>query len=60
MVRRLSFDAVEIGTEFLAREFGIGEKAQVEALTQLEIKNPGFNEDEYKTAFEVGKIWAAL
>ena len=60
LVRRLSFDAAEIGAGFLGGEYGKGETALAEALTLLETKNPGFTEDEYRTAFEVGKIWAAL
>ena len=60
MVRRLSFDTIEIGTGFLAGEYGNGDKAEAVALSILEKKNPGFTDAEYRTAFEIGRIWAVL
>jgi len=60
MVRRLSFDAAEIGAGVLAGEYGSGDAARAAALSELEKRNPKFSQDEYRTAFEVGMIWAAL
>lgn len=59
-VRRLSFDAAEIGSLFCANHYGKGEPAQAAALADLEERNPGFSEPEYRTAFAVGQMWAGL
>ena len=59
-VRRLSFDASGIGSDFLTGQYGSGESAQAAALAKLEERNPGFSEAEYRTAFLVGRMWAGL
>jgi hypothetical protein len=59
-VRRLSFDAAEIGSGFCNGEFGEGLNAAAAALAELETRNPGFSGAEYRTAFSVGRIRAGL
>lgn len=59
-VRRLSFDALEIGTAFGQGLYGEGEDAKSAAIRELNERDPGFSEAEYRTAFSVGLIWAAL
>jgi len=59
-VRRLSFDAAEIGCGFRDGQYGKGESAMAAALAELEEKNPGFSIAEYRTAFAVGQMWAGL
>ena len=59
-VRRLSFDVTEICTAFREGEYGNGDGAQAAALCDLEGRNPGFTEAEYRTAFLVGQMWAGL
>jgi hypothetical protein len=59
-VRRLSFDVVEVCTALREGEYGSGGDAKAAALSDLEGKNPGFSETEYRTAFGVGLMWAEL
>jgi hypothetical protein len=59
-VRRLSFDALEAGSEYLGGGFGDGGDAKRKAESTLEVKNPGFTKPEYSTAFSVGLMWASL
>ncbi|WP_321508032.1 hypothetical protein [uncultured Methanoregula sp.] len=59
-VRRLSFDAAEIGAGFHDGQYGEGESARAAALAELEERNAGFSEAEYRTAFSVGLMWAGL
>ena len=59
-VRRLSFDALEAGTTFIQGDYGEGDPAKAAAIADLESKNPGFSESEYRTAFSVGLLWAGL
>jgi hypothetical protein len=59
-VRRLSFDVTEICTAFREGAYGSGDDAQAAALCELEDRNPGFTDAEYRTAFLVGQMWAGL
>jgi hypothetical protein len=59
-VRRLSFDIVEVCAAFHEGEYGMDDAAKGSALADLERKNPGFSEPEYRTAFSVGLMWAQL
>jgi hypothetical protein len=59
-VRRLSFDVKEICTAFREGAYGSGDDAQAAALCELEDRNPGFTDAEYRTAFLVGQMWAGL
>lgn len=59
-VRRLSFDVLEIASMFRQGEFGEGDSAKAAALAELEGRDPGFSEPEYRTAFSVGLLWAGL
>jgi hypothetical protein len=59
-VRRLSFDVVEICTAYREGDYGSGNEAKAAALCDLEGKDPGFSEPEYRTAFSVGLLWVQL
>jgi hypothetical protein len=59
-VRRLSFDVLEVCTAFNGGEYGTGDRAKAAALFDLEKKDPGFTEPEYRTAFSVGLMWVQL
>lgn len=59
-VRRLSFDVTEICAAFREGEYGSGDGAKAAALCELEDRNPGFTDAEYRTAFLVGLMWAGL
>ena len=59
-VRRLSFDVVEVCTGFREGQYGTGDEAQAAAFCDLEDKDPGFTDEEYRTAFAVGMIWAGM
>ncbi len=59
-VRRLSFDVVEVAGAFREGQYGKGDDAESAALCELEDKDPGFTDTEYRTAFRVGQMWAAL
>jgi hypothetical protein len=59
-VRRLSFDAAEIGAAFREGQYGKGGDAKAAAIAELETRNSGFLEQEYLTAFAVGVMWAGL
>jgi hypothetical protein len=59
-VRRLSFDVVEAAGAFRDGQYGEGDDAEAAALCELEDKDPGFSEAEYRTAFEVGLMWAQM
>jgi hypothetical protein len=59
-VRRLSFDVVELAGAFREGQYGAGEDAEAAVLCELTAKDPGFTKAEYRTAFEVGLMWAAL
>lgn len=59
-VRRLSFDAAEAGLGFVNGEYGMDDGARLRAIADLEVRNPGFSAAEYRTAFEVGLMWAGL
>ena len=59
-VRRLSFDVTEIATAFREGQYGTGPDAEAAALCELEDKDPGFSDAEYRTAFKVGQLWAGL
>ncbi len=59
-VRRLSFDVTEICTLFREGQYGTGDGARGAALQELMERNPGFTDAEYRTAFNVGLMWAGL
>jgi hypothetical protein len=59
-VHRLSFDVVVVCTAFNAGEYGTGDRANAAALSDLEKKDAGFTEPEYRTAFAAGVVWAGL
>jgi hypothetical protein len=59
-VRRLSFDVVEVCAAFRDGDYGMDDAAKGAALAELESKDPGFSESEYRTAFSVGLMWAEL
>jgi hypothetical protein len=59
-VRRLSSDVVEVCAAFRAGEYGSGDAAMAAALSDLEGKNRGFSEPEYRTAFATGLMWVEL
>lgn len=59
-VRRLSFDVTEICSAFLEGKYGGSDTARAAALSEIEVRNPGFTSAEYRTAFLVGQMWAGL
>jgi len=59
-VRRLSFDVLEICTAFREGQYGSGDLARAKAIGELEDRNPGFSDAEYRTAFFAGQMWAGL
>ena len=59
-VRRLSFDVLETASAFREGHYGTDSDARAKALCEIEDQNPGFSDEEYCTAFEVGMIWAAM
>ena len=59
-VRRLEFDVVDIAGAFRDGQYGEGKEAEAAAHCELEDKDPGFSDDEYRSAFSVGRIWAGL
>ena len=59
-VRRLSFDVTEVAGAFREGMFGDGNEAEAAALCELEDKDPGFTDAEYRTAFRVGLMWTEL
>jgi hypothetical protein len=59
-VRRLSFDVLEIASASREGAYGKDGDAETSALCELEDRNPGFSDEEYRTASAVGEIWAEL
>ncbi len=59
-VRRLSFDVLELASAFCEAEYEERGDAGAFMLRELEDKDPGFSEDEYRTALAVGMIWTKL
>ena len=59
-VRRLSFDVTEICTAFCEGQYGTGDGARAAAMEEIRSRNPGFSDAEYRTAFNVGLMWAGL
>lgn len=60
MVRILSFDVYQICDTFREGLYGTGKDNEDAAIRDLKEKNPGFTEDEYRTAFAVGMMWTAF
>ncbi|MDX8550355.1 hypothetical protein KHC33_11635 [Methanospirillum sp. J.3.6.1-F.2.7.3] len=59
-VRKLSIDSYDISVDYLQGSYGDDEQAIESAIKMLSDKNPGFSEDEYVKAFEVGMMWAGF
>ena len=59
-VRRLSIDLYTVCGAFREGACGKMKSSEEKAIRALKERNPGFNDDEYRTAFEVGMMWTSF